>query len=211
MHKTLLEALNTRYATKQFDPNRKISEEDLLTLLEATRLTATSFGLQLMKVVVVENKNLRNELYKYSYNQKQVIDASHLMVLCREKQFDFEHINQYISNIAQTRGVNVENLAGFKKMLFDYKKSTSAADQVHWMNNQIYIALGNLLTSCALLGIDSCPMEGFITEKYNSVLNLTDDGLEAVLAIPIGYSAPEDSYKSMKKVRRSKNDFVIVK
>ncbi len=211
MHKTLLRALNNRYATKQFDTEKKVSQQDIDTILESLRLTPTSFGLQLMKVIVVENKITRQELLTHSYNQNQVVDASHLLVLCREKSFLDKHIDDYISNISSTREIELNNLAGFKTMLQNFKESTSREEQINWMNNQIYIALGNLLTSCAILGIDSCPMEGFVTEKYNTVLNLTNDQLEAVLTIPIGYSSPNDSYKSLKKVRRKKNDFVIVK
>ena len=211
MHKTLLEALNNRYATKQFDTEKKVSQQDIDTILESLRLTPTSYGLQLMKVIVVENKALRKELLQHSYNQNQVVDASHLLVLCREINFTDKHIEDYISNISSTREIEIKNLAGFKTMLKNFKESTSKEEQINWMNNQIYIALGNLLTSCAVLGLDSCPMEGFVTEKYNAVLNLTNDQLEAVLTIPIGYSAQNDTYKTMKKVRRKKNDFVIVK
>tara|TARA_B100000809_G_scaffold243218_1_gene268023 strand:- start:767 stop:1402 length:636 start_codon:yes stop_codon:yes gene_type:complete len=211
MHKTLLQALNNRYATKKFNSTKKISNRDFETLIESLRLTPTSYGLQLMKVVVVENKKIREELLKYSYNQKQVVDASHLIVLCREKSFDDIHISDYISNISTTRNIELEKLDGFKTMLSSFKESTSEKEQINWMNNQIYIALGNLLTSCAILGIDSCPMEGFQVKKYNSVLNLTNDGLEAVLTIPIGYSSSEDTYKDVKKVRRTTNDFLIVK
>lgn len=211
MHKTLLKVLNQRYATKQFDSDKKISETDLETLLESLRLTPTSFGLQLMKVIVVENKDTRVELLKHSYNQRQVVDASHLLVLCRESSFKESHINDYISNISSTRNTNIDKLDGFKEMLINFKDSISEEKQITWMNNQIYIALGNLLTSCAILGLDSCPMEGFITEKYDSVLNLTNDNLNAVLVIPVGYASENDTYKTLKKVRREKNDFVVVK
>ena len=165
MHKTLLKALNQRYATKQFDSDKKISQKDLDTLIESIRLTPTSYGLQLMKVVVVEDKKTREELLKHSYHQHQIVDASHLIILCREKTFEISHINEYISNISTIRNINIEELEGFKKMLFSFKNSLTPEKQINWLNNQIYIALGNLLTSCAILDIDSCPMEGFIAKK----------------------------------------------
>ena len=211
MHKTLLEALNNRYATKLFNSTKKISDQDLDTLLEAIRLTPTAFGLQLMKVVVVENKDLRQELLQHSFNQKQVIDASHLLVLCRETEFSTKHINDYISNVSSCRNQSIEKLDGFKKMLMGYKNNLTIEQTEHWMKHQVYIALGNLLTACALLNIDACPMEGFLTDEYDKVLNLTNLGLTSVLVIPVGFSLKSDPYKTNKKVRKAKNDFVIMK
>jgi len=211
MHKTLLNALQNRYATKLFDANKKISQQDLNTILESLRLTPTAFGLQLMKVIVVENKSLRKQLLKHSFNQNQIVDASHLLVLCREEKFDNHHIDTYIHNLCDCRNQNITDLDGFKKMLLNYKNNLSIKETENWMKHQVYLALGNLLTSCALLNIDSCPMEGFIPESYNKILNLVKIGLSPVLVVPIGYSSENDKYKMLKKVRKSKNDFVIVK
>jgi nitroreductase len=211
MHKTLLQALNKRYAVKQFDSTKNISQVDLDTLIESLRLTPTAYGLQLMKVVVVEDKNLRQKLLDHSYNQQQVVDASHLIVLCRESSFEEFHVTDYITNMCKTRNLSSDDLVGFKKMLFNFQNSVSKENHTNWMTNQIYIALGNLLTSCAILEINACPMEGFIAEKYDSILNLDKENLNSVLVIPVGYAVQNDKNKVMKKVRRPKNDFLIVK
>ncbi|HIP35501.1 MAG TPA: NAD(P)H-dependent oxidoreductase [Crocinitomix sp.] len=213
MNTTLIKALKKRYATKQFDASKKISEKDLQTIIEAVRLTPTSYGLQLMKLVVVKDATLRQTLLKYSYNQNQVVDASHLLVLCNEKEFNLKHIDDYIKTIAETRNLDIEGkqLQGFKKTLQNFKNSQTKESIYNWMKNQQYIALGNLLTSCALLGIDACPMEGFIPEKYDEILELDKENLQAVLVIPIGYASDKDKNKTLKKVRRSTNEFVVYK
>lgn len=209
MEKQILEALNTRYATKKFDPTRIISEELLTTILESLRLTPTSYGLQLMKVVVVENADKRNALLPYSYGQRQVVDASHLLILCREKIAQPSHVEEYINTISTTRNVPSENLDGFKNMMLDTIKNMSEEASSIWMDKQTYIALGNLLNTCALLNIDACPMEGFQAAEYNRELGLDNLNLSAVLTIPIGYRAEDDANAKVKKVRRSTEDFVV--
>ena len=194
-----------------FDSEKRISNLDLETIIESVRLTPTAFGLQLMKLVIVENKNTRQELLKHSYDQKQIVDASHLLILCKEAKFEKKHIEEYIQNISETRNVNIRDLDGFKKMLINYRNSLDDSSLNEWIKNQVYIALGNLLTSCAILGIDSCPMEGFNNEKYDEILNLNELNLNSVLTIPIGYSSSNDSHLSIKKVRRLQKDFVIIK
>ncbi|MFT5824357.1 MAG: nitroreductase/dihydropteridine reductase [Crocinitomix sp.] len=209
MEKQILEALNTRYATKQFNPEKKLSESQLLTVLDAARLTPTSYGLQLMKVVVVETAEKRKALLPYSFAQKQVVDASHLLVLCREKLVEPAHVDAYIKNISTTRGTPSENLEGFKKMMLDSLADMSDEAIETWMDKQVYIALGNLLNTCAFMQIDSCPMEGFQAEEYNKELGLDDLNLSAVLVLPIGYRAETDANAKNKKVRRSSEDFVV--
>lgn len=208
--KKLIEALNNRYATKQFDPNKKLPTETVNTLLEATRLTPTSYGMQLMKVVVVvEDVLLRNKLLPVSNNQRQVIDASHLLVLCREKVIKKSHIEQYMENIAATRSITLDQLVGYREMISKSIFGKTEAQQNDWMNRQVYIALGNLLTSCALLNVDACPMEGFNPAGYAEILKLDDLNLTPLLVIPIGYRAESDRYASIKKVRRLPDDFII--
>lgn len=213
MNRTLIEALNKRYATKLFDNTKKISLENLNTIIEAARLTPTSYGLQLMKIVVVNCPKLREKLLPYSYHQKQVVDASHLLVLCSYSSFEKEHIENYIKNIAVTRNININSpqLQGFKKMLNSFRQNNSSQKHKMWMKNQQYIVLGNILTSCALLGIDACPMEGFVSEKYDEILELDKDNLNSVLVIPIGYASKDDKYKKLKKVRVSTKDYVVYK
>jgi len=213
MNHTLIKALNKRYATKLFDKTKKVSSSDLETLLDVARLTPTSYGLQLMKIVVVNDDETRQKLLEQSYGQKQVVDASHLLVLCSNASFDSQHINDYIENIAFTReqDINGKQLQGFKGMLEAFRNNSKPNTLDHWMKNQQYIVLGNLLSACALLNIDACPMEGFVPHKYDEILELDKDNLKSVLVLPIGYSSSEDKYKHQKKVRLALKDFVIYK
>jgi nitroreductase len=213
MNQTLIEALNKRYATKLFDNTKIISPKNLETIIEAARLTPTSYGLQLMKIVVVKNPVIRQNLLEHSYNQKQIVDASHLLVLCTHSSFNTKHIDDYINNIAKTRAQdsNSKQLQGFKQMLEGFRQNSNSEKLEKWMKNQQHIVLGNLLTCCALLDIDACPMEGFVPHKYDEILELEKENLKSVLVVPIGYASENDKYKTLKKVRLATSDFVIYK
>ena len=209
MEKTLINALVTRYAVKKFDSVKKLSQDQVDAVLESARLTATSYGLQLMKIVVVENTDLRKELLNCSFGQKQVVDASHLLVLCRERHLELKHFENYVDLIAKTRGQDSESLEGFKNLMVNSILTKSEEEQELWLEKQVYIELGNLLTSCAILGIDSCPMEGFLPEEYDRILGLEDKNLASVLVLPIGIRSAEDINSTRKKVRRSSADFIV--
>lgn len=209
MEEKLLSALNFRYAVKKFDAEKKLSSLQIETLLESARLTATSYGLQLMKIVVVENVELRKQLVNCSFDQQQVKDASHLLILCRERDLELKHFENYVNQVAETRSQDPESLEGFKNMMVNSILTKSEEEQEIWLEKQVYINLGNLLTACAILGIDSCPMEGFIPEEYDRILGLEEKNLASVLALPIGYRAADDKNAKLKKVRRLKDDFLI--
>jgi nitroreductase len=209
MEKKIIDALYSRYATKQFDPSKKLTEDQLSTILDAVRLTPTSYGLQLMKIIVIDDPEKRNALLPYSYGQEQVVDASHLLILCREKTVDPGHIEDYIINISNTRNVPAENLDGFKKMMLGSIADMTDEALGTWMDKQVYIALGNLLNTLAFMKVDSCPMEGFQASEYNRELGLDELNLSAVLTIPIGYRSTNDENAKNKKVRRSTDDFVL--
>lgn len=201
MRKKIIDSLNWRYAVKHFDPNKKISEEDMETLIDSLRLTASSFGLQLWEFVRVKNPAIRQKLCEKSWNQKQVIDASDLLVLCIKADATEEHVDQYIDMMVNIRGGDKDSFAGFKKTVMGFIKN-KPNDQVDaWMRNQVYIALGNLLTVCALLGIDACPMEGIIKTAYDEILGLQKMGLRSVVACPVGYRDEKDKYANLPKVR----------
>ena len=203
----IIEDLKWRYACKEFDKSKSISDEDFQTLLDSLILTPSSFGLQPWKFVVVENPQVREQLVEVSWNQQQVKDASHLIVLCSPLKIDEQFINNFIADIARTRSQDPSELEGYKKMLMMIPNK-SAADQLAWSKNQIYIALGNLMTTCASMRIDSCPMEGFQAKKYDEILRLNEKGLTSVLVCPVGYRADSDKYSQLKKVRYSKDDLV---
>jgi nitroreductase/dihydropteridine reductase len=196
----LVESLKWRYACKEFDATKKISSSDFELVLEGLVLTASSYGTQPWEFIVVENPNLREELIGASYNQAQVRDASHLIVLCRPSVIDEAFMDAYIQNICDVRDQKPEELEGFKKMLMFVANRDDEA-KANWAKNQIYIALGNLMSICADMKIDSCPMEGFVPSKVDKILGLEAMGLNSVLLCPIGYRAEVDKYSSLKKVR----------
>ncbi len=205
---SVIESLNWRYACKKFDPDKKLSDDQLNILLESLRLTPSSYGMQPWKFVLVENPELREKLVAASWKQAQVKDASHLLVLCAPKIVDEAWVDRYLADMAKTRGQEVSELSGFKNMLMSITKKTPEA-QYTWAKNQIYIALGNLLTVCAELRIDSCPMEGFKSKEYNEILGLEKLGLTSVVVCPVGFRHSDDKYIDLKKVRFPLSELVV--
>lgn len=205
---SLVEKMQWRTATKKFDPTKKISEDQVNELLTLLNLTPTSVGLQMQNVVVIENKTIREKLLPASMNQQQVVDASHLLVLCAETQLDDARVEAYMNRIVQVRGVERESLDKFKEMVMFWIGQAGDKAQ-EWSDKQVYIMLGNLMTGAAYMGIDACPMEGFDPKQYDEILNLKDKGLKSVLVVPIGYRADDDMYSKQKKVRKDINDFII--
>lgn len=205
----IVSKLKWRYATKKFDATKKLSTEQLNALLEAANLTATSVGLQPIRLVVVENPALRAQILPHAWGQNQVVDASHLLVLCTVLPETLPtHVEEYIARAAETRGVPVESLDGFKGMITGVISSKSAAEQRVWAEKQAYIALGQIMTVAAELEIDSCPMEGFIPAKVDEVLDLGAKGLASVLMLPVGFRAEDDKYAASPKVRLELDQFV---
>ena len=199
---TLINQLQWRYATKQFDANGMIPAEDWKTLEEALRLSASSFGLQPWKFVVVTNPAIRERLVPVSWNQRQVADASHLVVFAIKEDLGESEVDRYLSHMAETRGTTVESLKGFRDVLVGFlAQPRDHFDPQTWAARQAYIALGNLLTSAALLGIDTCPLEGIEPPKYDEILGLGEQGYRTVVAAAVGYRSPEDKYASLPKVR----------
>jgi len=206
----LLQQLHWRYATKQFDPARKISAADWAAIEEALVLSPSSFGLQPWKFVVVTDPALREKLVPASWGQRQVADASHLVVFAFKKNFSEADVKTYVDRISEVRGIPAASLAPYTDMMVgSLFKSRDAAARKAWAINQIYIALGNFLTSTAVLGIDSCPMEGIDPAKYDEVLGLDALGLTAIVVGVAGYRATTDKYAALKKVRFEQKDVVV--
>jgi nitroreductase len=206
---TLLDNLNWRYATKKFDAAKKISTADLNTLKEAVRLSASSYGLQPYKVVIVENPELREQLKGAAYGQTQITDASHLFIFANDLNLDAKSVEAYINNISETRGVPAEALGGFSDMMNGVIGSLSSDAKNNWTAKQTYIALGNLLSSAAELRIDATPMEGFNPAAFNEILGFDKLGLNASVIATIGYRHEEDEAQHYKKVRKSQEDLFI--
>ena len=198
----LLDRLNWRYATKQFEPGRTISRQDWATLEEALRLSPSSGGLQPWKFIVITDPAMRAKLLPASYGQPQITNASHLVVFAAKKSFSEADVDAFINHTAATRGVPVQSLTPFRDMLIGgIVKALDEQARDAWARNQTYIALGNLLTSAALLGIDACPMEGFDRSQYDQILGLKDQGYGSAVIATLGYRASTDKYAEAAKVR----------
>ncbi|WP_025743100.1 NAD(P)H-dependent oxidoreductase [Aquimarina pacifica] len=205
----IIESLRWRYATKKFDSTKNLPQEKIDVLVEAFNLTATSYGLQPLKLVIIKDKKIQKELTQHSWNQQQVADASHVLVFCIENVIGQEYINNYFDTVKTIRNTPDKVLNPFKEQLVKSFADKPQEEILNWATKQAYLAMGNLLTVCALEQIDACPMEGFIPEKYDEILNLADLKLSSVLVLPVGYRAEDDMFSEFKKVRRSINDTVI--
>lgn len=203
----IIESLKWRYAVKNFDPNRKLTAAQVDRIKEGLQLTPTSMGLQLMQFIIIENQDLRNQLVPFAYNQKQVADCSHLLILCRKTHVHEDDITTFVERTGEIRALDRLNptLTNYEKMLRT-SLNLSIEQQQTWMENQVYIALGNLLTVCAAEKIDACPMEGFNRVQLDEFLELPEKNLNAVTMCPIGYRDKEDKYSRIAKVRRLKED-----
>ncbi len=206
----LLEQLNWRYATKQFDPTRKISAADWATLESALQLTPSSGGLQPWKFIVVTDPEMRAKLTPASYGQAQINASSHLVVFAAKTNFGEADVDAHLANMAKTQGVSFEAFAQLRAMLVGgIVKSLDESARNAWARNQTYIALGNLLASAALLGIDACPMEGFDRAQYDEILGLKAQGLASAVIATVGYRAATDKYAAAPKVRFPKEQLFI--
>ncbi|RKS53535.1 hypothetical protein BC962_1787 [Gillisia mitskevichiae] len=204
-----IEALKWRYATKKFDENRILSEDKIEILKHAFNLTATSYGLQPIKMVIVHNKTLQSKLVEYSMNQQQVGSASHVLVLCIEREIDEDFIENYFKYVHKIRATPNEILSPFKDFLIDDFKNKHIDEITSWATNQAFLAMGTLLTVSATEAIDACPMEGFEPKKYDEILGLEKLNLKSVLVLPVGFRAKDDMFSEFKKVRRPISDTII--
>ncbi|MCM4159652.1 NAD(P)H-dependent oxidoreductase [Antarcticibacterium flavum] len=204
-----IEALKWRYATKKFDNEKFLPTHKLEVLKDAFNLTATSYGLQPIKMIIIHDKGLQEKLVKHSYNQKQVATASHVLVICIEKQVDKTFIEEYFNRVHSVRATPPDVLRPFQNSLIGDFEKKHVDEIAQWATNQAYLALGTLLTVCATEGIDSCPMEGFDPAGYDELLGLGEMNLESVLALPVGYRASDDMFSEFKKVRRPLEDVII--
>ena len=197
----LIAALRWRYATKQFDVSRKIPASIWDAIEESLVLTPSSFGLQPWKFFVVQSPALRAKLLSESWNQPQVTDASHFVVLTARTDLSAADIDAWISRMAEVQKKSSEDVAPLKGMIAGFAERMSADDRAAWNTRQIYIALGQLMTTAAVLGVDACPMEGISASAYDRVLGLEGSGYATVVACALGYRAADDKYAATPKAR----------
>jgi len=206
----LITQLKWRYATKQFDPKRKISDRDWAALEEALLLTPSSFGLQPWTFIVVNDPAVRANLRSASWGQSQIVDASHLVVLASKINLGESDLDAHLKRTAEVRGMAVEQLAGIRAMMVgSLIQGMDASGRGAWARNQVYIALGNLLAGAAALGIDACPMEGFDRAQYDAILGLPPKGVASAVVATLGYRSPADKYAAAPKVRFPKEKVFI--
>jgi len=205
----IINSLEWRYATKKFDPSKKLTIPQIETLKKAFNLTPTSFGLQPIKMIVIEDKELQEKFVKYCYFQRQVADASHLLVLCIENDTTIEDVNAYFDMEKEIRGTSEAVISNFRNQLVDMYKNKTLKEKQLSATYQTYIALGNLMTVCAVEKIDNCPMEGFMPEKIDELLNLPSQNLKSVLLMPVGFRADDDIMSAMKKVRKPLSETIL--
>jgi len=205
----LLDALRWRYATKAFDPSRRIPSDTWQTLESALVLTASSYGLQPWKFLVITDPALRAQLRPHSWNQSQITDCSHLVVLLKKREILAADADRLIQATATARGIDTSVLEAYREMiqvdLIDGPRSQAIGQ---WSANQVYIALGNLLTSAALLEVDTCAIEGFSPAEYDRILKLEDSEYQSCVVCACGYRSAEDKYASLAKVRYSASDLI---
>ena len=207
---TLLDALNWRYATKVFDPARKISRGDWKALEESLVLAPSSYGLQPYRFVVVDDPTVRASLRTASRGQRQVTEASHFVVFTVQQGMEETDIDRWIARVSTVRGVTPESMTAYRDMMVgDLVKGPRRNAVAEWAARQAYIALGQLLTEAALLGIDACPMEGLDPASYDEILGLQGTGFGTQAVCALGYRSAEDGYARLKKVRYGADRLIV--
>lgn len=197
----LIEALHFRYATKAFDPSRKIPAAHWQAIESSLTLTPSSFGLQPWKFIIVDSPDVREKLKSASWGQSQLTDASHIIVLATRTDLDQKDIDAWITRLSEVRGIPGEDLAGLSAVISNFIQPMNAPEKQAWNTRQVYIALGQLMTASALMGIDSCPLEGMSPPDYDEILGLTGTGYATAVACALGYRHESDKYSTMPKAR----------
>ncbi len=204
----LLHRLQWRYAVKSFDPAKKIPAPAWDTLETALQLTPSSYGLQPWKFIVVESPAIREQLRAASWNQKQITDSSHLVVLTHHPEVREADVDRFLDTMAEARKISRESLHGYRNVILGDVMGHRKPMISEWTARQCYIALGNFMTAAALLGIDTCPMEGLDPKKYDEILGLNETRFRTVVACAAGYRAPGDKYAGEAKIRFPKNEIL---
>ena len=204
-----LESLNWRYATKKFDAERTLSDDQVHQLLEAGNLAASSYGLQPYQLLLIKNQELQDKLVPHSYNQNQVADASHVIVIAVRTDVDANYINAFAARIEKERGLDAGSMDGYKDQMLGTIGKMSPEKLYQWSAKQAYIVLGTLLAAAAAMKIDACPMEGFVAAEYDELLDLKNQNLRSVLVLPVGYRSEEDATQHQKKIRQSLDEIVV--
>jgi nitroreductase len=204
----LLNDLQWRYAVKEFS-NKKILAIEVKSLLNATRLSASSYGLQPYNIIVVESAAIKQQLLSFSYGQNKIAESSHLIVFAAHSQVGDLTVDRYIAKHAQITNTPVQQLSDFSSHMKSALGAKTIAQKQEWAHQQAYIALGNFLTCAAAMKIDSCPMTGIDNAGYDKVLGLDKKGLTTSVICPIGYRHENDAQADSPKVRFDYDEIVM--
>ena len=197
----LLQSLSWRYATKQFDTQKSIPSETWDAIEKSMVLTPSSFGLQPWKFITITDPEVKQELLAHSWNQHQVVDCSHMVVLCAKADIGGTDINTWLERMVEVRQIDPSSLEGYAGMMRGFLGNMDAAATLVWAKHQVYIALGQLMATASVLEIDACPMEGILPKEYDRILNLSGTGYVTTVGCAMGYRSTEDKYAELPKVR----------
>lgn len=206
----IIDSLIWRYATKSFDTTKKVSQVDLDEIIEAFRLTPSSFWLEPWKLIIIENEQLKKDLMEHSYHQKQVGESSHLLVFAWVKCIDDDYIDSHLDKAVKITWTKREDLSWYENMMKWYFSAMDDNLKEKWTREQVFIALWNVMSVLAFKWIDSCAIGWFNPKKYDEILGLKEKGLETVVALPIWYRSPEDKYAQKPKVRFDREQVVEI-
>jgi len=208
----VLEQLNWRAAIKVFDATKKISNEDWANIEEALILSPSSYGLQPWKFIVVTDQKIKEKLKPFSWNQSQITDCSHLLICLGKTELNENYVDHFIQASAEKKGLPVEKLQGYRNMIVaDVINGERAKIIPEWATRQVYIALGNIMTVAAMVGVDTCPLEGIEPAQYDNVLGVNGSGYETRVACAFGYRSVNDVYSRQPKIRFSSDELLIRK
>ena len=210
MNNAIIDDLNWRYATKKYDSEKKISAKDFEIICESLRLVPSSYGLQPVKYIVVNDKSMREKLLPLAYNQPQITAASHLIVICSYRNISPKIVAEHLTLMSEVRSIPLEDLSKFGENMNASFAKLSAEELCEWTAKQAYISLGHIMHTCANLRIDATPMEGFDKAAFDEALNLTSNNLQSVLLLALGYRSPEDKLSSLPKVRKPLSEIIEI-
>lgn len=204
----VIDALNWRYAVKVFS-EQKLGQKQVTQLLEATRLSPSSYGLQPYKILVVESQSLRERLLPLAYGQEQVVTGSHLIVFAARTDIGPHLAAEYVQQASKYDDIPGSSLANYAAMVEDAIKAMDDTQALQWAHQQAFVALGNMLTSAAMMKIDTCPIGGFDAQGFDQILGLAEKNLATTVICPIGIRDPQDKQSQRSKVRFDHQHLVL--
>ncbi|MDB4329354.1 NAD(P)H-dependent oxidoreductase [Flavobacteriaceae bacterium] len=205
----ILDALEWRYAVKKFDDKASLTEQQILEVKKVFNLSASSYGLQPYKMIVVQNPELKEKLVPASFGQQQISQSAAILVFAVRTDFGMDYIDQFFKDMSTKRQIPLENLEGYKNFIKGSFANKSEDEISSWATKQVYLTMGHMLASLAALQIDACPMEGLDPQAYDKILDLDAKQLKTIIAMPIGVRAPDDALATALKVRKDLSDIII--